>query len=157
MGLIGRISSSTHTKDLLDQVLSARVEHKRQGADSRTTAIRTILADRTDRFRLIDMDCGLSYTEYTDVDSKGSSKVVKVLVVMWPDVLQNILSKVSRFSREKAGRLKRMGDSSDIALKYNTVRKKVPSMRALLRPGITSNDITLYDISELIDSWDQEV
>jgi len=27
----------------------------------------------------------------------------------------------------------------------------------LLRPGITSNDITLYDISELIDSWDQEI
>jgi len=157
IGLIGRISSSTHTKDLLDQVLSARVEHKRQGADSRTTAIRTILADRTDRFRLIDMDCGLSYTEYTDVDTKGESKTVKVLVVMWPDVLQNILSKVSRFSREKAGRLKRMGDSSDIALKYNTVRKKVPSMRALLRPGITSNDITIYDISELIDSWDQEI
>lgn len=157
LGLIGRISSSTHTKDLLDQVLSARVEHKRPGSDSRTTAIRTILADRTERFRLIDMDCGLSYTEFKDVDASGTTKMVKMLVVMWPDVLQNILSKVPRFSREKAGRLKRMGDSSDIALKYNTVRKKVESMRSLLRPGITSNDITLYDISELIDSWDVEV
>lgn len=156
VGLIGRISSSTHTKDLLDQVLSARVEHKRPGADSRTTAIRTILADRTERFRLIDMDCGLSYTEYDDLDSAGNKKTIKVLVVMWPDVLQNILSKVPRFAREKAGRLKRMGDSSDIALKYNTVRKKVPSMKTLLRPGISSNDITLYDISELIDSWDLE-
>jgi hypothetical protein len=156
LGLIGRITSSTHTKDLLDQVLSARVEHKRPGADSRTTAIRTILADKTERHRLLDLDCGLSYTEYTDTDSSGTRTTVMILVVMWPDVLSNILSRVPRFAKEKAGRLKRMGDSSDIALKYHTVRKKVPRMKSLLRPGITSNDITLYNISSILDAWDGE-
>lgn len=157
VGLIGRITSSTHSKDLLDQVLSARVEHKRPGADARTTAIRTILADKVDRHKLRDLDCGLAYTEYKETKPDRTIATVKVLIVMWPDALQNILSKVPRFSKEKTGRLKRMGDSSDNALKYNTVRKKVTSIRSLLRPGITSNDITLYDISEILDSWDMEV
>ena len=73
---------------------------------------------------------------------------------MWPDVLQNILSKVPRFAKEKTGRLKRMGDSSDNSLSYHTVRKKIGDIRGVMRPGITSSDVTFYDISEILDEWD---
>jgi DNA primase len=154
IGLIDRITSSTHAKDLLDQILSARAELKRPGSDSRTTTIRTILADKTDRHRLRDLDCGLAYTQYTKTNSDKTLRVVKVLVVMWPDVLQNILSKVPRFAKEKTGRLKRMGDSSDNSLSYHTVRKKIGDIRGVMRPGITSSDVTFYDISEILDEWD---
>ena len=156
VGLISRIVSSTHAQDLLDQVLSSRVEHQRPGSSARTTAIRTILADNTERFKLLDLDCGLAYAEY--VDKATASGKTKILVVMWPDVLPNLLGKVSKFSKETSSRLKRMGDSADNALKYNTVRKKVPNIGALLRPGIrASSDITIYDITSIIDSWDERL
>jgi hypothetical protein len=153
--LIENISNSTHTKDLLDQVLSSKVEFQRAGTDSKTTTVRTILSNEVDRHTLTEIDCGLSYFEYEDKNkTKKHTRQVKVLLVMWPDVLQNLLGKISRFSKEKSSRLKRMGDSADNALKYNTVRKKCDSLRNHLKAGITANDITLYDISDMLESWD---
>lgn len=153
--LISRIVSSTHAQDLLDQVLSCRVEYQRPGSSARTTAIRTILADNTERFKLVELDCGLAYVEY--LNSGVASGKTKVLIVMWPDVLPNLLNKISRFSKETSGRLKRMGDSADNAMKYNTIRKKVPTISTLLKPGIRSSDITIYDITTIIDSWDERL
>ena len=155
INLISRIVTSTHAQDLLDQVLSCRVEYQRQGSSARSTAIRTILADNTERFKLLELDCGLSYAEF-DSKSEKSGKT-KILIVMWPDVLSNLFSRISKFSKETAGRLKRMGDSADNSLKYSNVRRKVPNLKVLLKPGIRASDITIYDITSIIDSWDERL
>jgi len=155
ISLISRIVTSTHAQDLLDQVLSCRVEYQRPGSTARSTAIRTLLADNVDRFKLLDLDCGLSYAEYND--SRRKSGKSKILIVMWPDVLSNLLSKTTKFSRETAGRLKRMGDSADNSLKYSSVRRKVPHVKTLLKPGIKASDVTIYDISDIIDAWDERL
>jgi hypothetical protein len=156
IGLITRISHATHSEDLLDQVLSSRVEYKRPGSDVRSTAVRTVLSDPLDRNKLQELDCGLAYAEYTD-GTGGTIRYIRILIVMWPDVLANLFSRNQKFSRETSDRLKRMGDSNKSSLKYNTVRKKLNGLSSYLRAGITANDITIYDITEMLNTWDRRM
>jgi hypothetical protein len=73
---------------------------------------------------------------------------------MWPDCLRTLLSKSPRYSRETADRLKRMGDSSSNSVPYNTARKKANGIKQFLLPGISASDITIFDITDMIDDWD---
>jgi hypothetical protein len=50
-----------------------------------------------------------------------------------------------------------MGDSNKSSLKYNTVRKKLNGLSSYLRAGITANDITIYDITEMLNTWDRRM
>ncbi len=156
IGLITRISHATHSEDLLDQVLSSRVDYKRPGSEVRNTAVRTILSDPLDRFKLQELDCGLAYAEYQD-GAGNQARYTRVLIVMWPDVLANLFARNQKFSRETSDRLKRMGDSNKSSLKYNTVRKKLSGLSSYLRAGITANDITLYDITDMLNTWDRRL
>lgn len=156
IGLITRISQATHSEDLIDQVLSSRVEYKRPGSEARSTSVRTILSDPMDRFKLQDLDCGLAYTEITEGDGTNP-RHTKLLIVMWPDVLGNLFSRNHRFSRETADRLKRMGDSNKNAVKYHTARKKLNGLSSYLRAGITANDVTIFDISNMLTQWDRRM
>lgn len=154
VSLLTIITSSTHEKDLIDNLLSAKIEYSRPGIDARTTTIRTILASGIDRAKLIELDCGLSYLEVPEVDRHGKKTTNKWLVVMWPDATRTLLSKIGRYYMETPERLKRMGDSSHQAVPYHTARKKVNGLKQFLKPGITSNDITIFDITKMIDEWD---
>jgi hypothetical protein len=153
IGLLEIITSSTHEKDLMDHILSSKIEYKRPNMEARNTTIRTILSNPQDRDRLLELDCGLSYID-ASVSSDKSNSSYKLLVVMWPDALKNLLKNTPRYSMETPERLKRMGDSSHMAVPYNTARKKVSGLKKFLLPGVTSNDITVFDISKLIDDWD---
>ena len=154
VSLLTIITSSTHEKDLIDNLLSAKIEYSRPGIDARSTTIRTILSSGVDRAKLIELDCGLSYIEVPESDKHGNKSTSKWLVVMWPDATRTLLSKIGRYYMETPERLKRMGDSSHQAVPYNTARKKVNGLKQFLKPGITSNDITIFDITKMIDEWD---
>lgn len=151
IGLLEIITSSTHEKDLMDHILSSKIEHKRPNMEARNTSIRTILSDPQERNRLLEMDCGLSYVEVPG--DKGSS-ISKWLIVMWPDALKNLLKNTPRYSMETPERLKRMGDSSHQAVPYHTARKKVKGLKQFLLAGITANDITVFDVTKTLDDWD---
>ena len=154
VSLLTIITSSTHEKDLIDNLLSAKIEYSRPGIDARTTTIRTILSSGVDRAKILELDCGLSYIEVPETDKHGATSISKWLLVMWPDATRTLLSKIGRYYMETPERLKRMGDSSHQAVPYNTARKKVNGLKQFLKPGITSNDITIFDITKLIDEWD---
>tara|TARA_B100001989_G_scaffold247451_1_gene219668 strand:- start:1021 stop:4275 length:3255 start_codon:yes stop_codon:yes gene_type:complete len=148
--LLEIITTSTQEQDLLDTILSSKVEHKRPGSESRNTSVRTILSDPTARHSLIEMDCGLSYVE--DLNNGNRERW---LIVMWPDVVRQLLRGSNRYGKDTAERLKRMGDSSPNTKNYHTVRRRLGGLTSVLRPGITASDITIYDITEMLDSWDQ--
>ena len=153
VNLLNIITESTHDKDLIGHILSSKVEYKRPGMESRNTTIRTILADPTQRSKLLEMDCGVSYAEVANPSSK-TSPTSKWLIVMWPDCLRTLLSKSTRYSKETSERLKRMGDSSSSSVAYNTARKKAGGLKQFLLPGISASDITIFDITSMIDDWD---
>jgi hypothetical protein len=154
VNLLNIITESTHEKDLMGAILSSKVEYKRQGMDIRNTTIRTILSNPTDRHRLVEMDCGLNYVEVESKDRDSKTYMQKWLIVMWPDVLRNLLSKTNRYAKETPERLKRMGDSSHSAVPYNTARKKAGALKQFLGPGISSSEITIFNITDMMDEWD---
>jgi hypothetical protein len=47
-----------------------------------------------------------------------------------------------------------MGDSSSSSVAYNTARKKAGGLKQFLLPGISASDITIFDITSMIDDWD---
>ena len=154
VSLLNIITESTHDKDLIGHILSSKVEYKRPGMDIRNTTIRTILADPSERSKLLEMDCGVSYAEVETGTAKNPT-VSKWLIVMWPDCLRTLLSKSPRYSRETPERLKRMGDSSSSSVAYHTARKKASGgLKQFLLPGISASDITIFDITSMIDDWD---
>jgi hypothetical protein len=153
VNLLNIITESTHDKDLIGHILSSKVEFKRPQMESRNTTIRTILSDPTQRGKLMEMDCGVSYAEVANPSSKTNS-TFKWLIVMWPDCLRTLLSKSTRYSKETPERLKRMGDSSSSSVAYNTARKKAGGLKQFLLPGISASDITIFDITSMIDDWD---
>jgi hypothetical protein len=76
VSLLTIITSSTHEKDLIDNLLSAKIEYSRPGIDARSTTIRTILSSGVDRAKLIELDCGLSYLEVPESDKQGKQDAV---------------------------------------------------------------------------------
>jgi len=154
IGLLNIITESTHDKDLIDHILSSKVEHKREGITARNTTVRTILATPSERRSLHELDCGVSYAEVLNTNKAKGEHYQKWLIVMWPDCLRTLLSKSPRYSRETADRLKRMGDSSSNSVPYNTARKKANGIKQFLLPGISASDITIFDITDMIDDWD---
>jgi hypothetical protein len=148
---LSRIVKSNHKNTLLGHILSARIEFKRAHSEARYTTIRTLLSDPTDRVNLSESDCGAHYLEFM---KKG--ELHRWLIVIWPDAIHGVLRNVSLYKGETASRLKQLADSDrSLTISRREIRLVPGGIKQYLKPGIQPADYTVYNISEMLDEWDE--
>jgi len=147
--LIANITNSTQSESLFESILSARVEYTPPGSPNRYTSVRSLLGDPAERYKLQELDCGLSYATYTK-----NGKSVHVLIVLWSEVLASLFKPGDRFKQDTPKRLQGVAGTYKNSMKYRDVSRALPNLKKLLKPGINSNDVTIFDVTTVIQNWE---
>lgn len=147
--LISNITTSTQSESLFESLLSSRVEYTPPGSPNRYTSVRSLLGDPAERYKLQELECGLSYATY---QKNGNS--VHVLVVLWSEVLASLFKPGDRFKQDTPKRLQGVAGTYKNSMRYRDVSRSLPTLKKLLKPGISSNDITIFDVTAVIENWE---
>ena len=152
---ISEISESSASQELVSDILSSKVTISLPGIDTRITTIRSLLSDASDRSLLNDADCGIRYVE---VEDKKKKKINYWLIFMWPELL-NILreNKSQLYKKDTPSRLKNRLAPDSNNVKIATASKRLGKLKPYLKVGIRRSDISIYDITSIIEEWETNV
>lgn len=152
---ISEIAESSASQELVSDILSSKVTISLPGIDTRITTIRSLLSDASDRTLLNDADCGIRYVEVEDKKRKSTNYW---LIFMWPELL-NILreNKSQLYKKDTPSRLKNRLAPDSNTVKIPTASKRLGKLKPYLKVGIRRSDISVYDITSIIEEWETNV
>ena len=154
------ITDSVESKDLLSDILSSSVTYQEIGNVTGKVTIRHLLSDATDRERIGSLDVGLSYACYVDKRKGATARASHYLIIEWSTLLMNLLrrNKPQEYGRfETPQKLKARLSTDPCAIEWSAVlRKRIGSKRKFLKVGVKTSDVTVYDLTNMIEEWESD-
>tara|TARA_Y100001970_G_scaffold292394_1_gene433541 strand:- start:227 stop:3556 length:3330 start_codon:yes stop_codon:yes gene_type:complete len=154
------ITDSVESKNLFTDILSSSVRYQEIGNVTGKVTIRTLLSDPTDRERIGSLDVGLTYASFTDKRGSSKGKAYHYLIIEWTSLLPNLLrpNKPQTYGRfETPQKLKSRLSTDPLAIEWDdTVRKRIGSKRKYLKVGIKTGDVTVYNLTPIIEEWEND-
>lgn len=152
---ISEIAESSASQELISDILSSKVTVSLPGVDSRITTIRSLLSEPSDRVLLNGVDCGIRYLE---TENKKKKKMNYWIIFMWPELL-NILreNKSQVYKKDTPSRLKNRLAPDANTVKLEAATKRLGKIKPYLKVGIRRSDISIYDITSIIEDWETNV
>ena len=152
---ISEIAESSASQELISDILSSKITITLPGIDKRITTIRSLLSDSSERNLLNDVDCGIRYVE---VEDKKRKKMNYWLIFMWPELL-NVLreNKSQLYKKDTPSRLKNRLAPDENNVKLATATKRLGKLKPYLKVGIRRSDISIYNITPIIEDWSSDV
>lgn len=157
---ISIITDSVESRDLFNDILSCSVKYQEIGNVTGRVTIRHLLSDPTNRERIGSLDVGLSYASFADKRLAATMGAKHYLVIEWNTLLMNLLrpNKPGEYGRyETAQKLKaRLSTDPNVLEWSDTVRKRIGGKKRHLKVGVKQSDITVYDLTSIIEDWEKD-